>query len=41
MPNFRSAVSRTQATVREMGDMGIQEFVTKKLVRTLDAEAPV
>jgi succinate-semialdehyde dehydrogenase/glutarate-semialdehyde dehydrogenase len=26
---------------RELGDMGIQEFVNKKLVRTLVAEAPV
>jgi succinate-semialdehyde dehydrogenase / glutarate-semialdehyde dehydrogenase len=26
---------------RELGDMGIQEFVNKKLVRTLMAEAPV
>ncbi len=26
---------------RELGDMGIQEFVNKKLVRYVDAEAPV
>jgi succinate-semialdehyde dehydrogenase/glutarate-semialdehyde dehydrogenase len=26
---------------RELGDMGIQQFVNKKLVRTLVAEAPV
>jgi succinate-semialdehyde dehydrogenase/glutarate-semialdehyde dehydrogenase len=26
---------------RELGDMGIQEFVNKKLVRYIDAEAPV
>jgi succinate-semialdehyde dehydrogenase/glutarate-semialdehyde dehydrogenase len=26
---------------RELGDMGIQEFVNKKLVRTADLEAPV
>jgi succinate-semialdehyde dehydrogenase/glutarate-semialdehyde dehydrogenase len=26
---------------RELGDMGIQAFVNKKLVRTLEAEAPV
>jgi succinate-semialdehyde dehydrogenase/glutarate-semialdehyde dehydrogenase len=26
---------------RELGDMGIQAFVNKKLVRTLVAEAPV
>jgi succinate-semialdehyde dehydrogenase/glutarate-semialdehyde dehydrogenase len=26
---------------RELGDMGIQEFVNKKLVRTLVAEAPI
>ena len=26
---------------RELGDMGIQEFVNKKLVRYVSAEAPV
>jgi succinate-semialdehyde dehydrogenase/glutarate-semialdehyde dehydrogenase len=26
---------------RELGDMGIQQFVNKKLVRYVDAEAPV